>query len=88
MAIEYGAQAMAVHGSLLSANDESTEQLSYLVAAHKVEFWVNWLPDIDQPLTIKAECLIGDANGMIYQFTLYALSRLLVQGRLAVMISQ
>jgi len=87
-AIEYGAQAMAVHGSLLSAKDESTEQLFYLVAAHEVEFRVNWLHDINHPLTIRAERLIGDANGMIYQFTLYALSHLLVQGRLAVMISQ
>lgn len=87
IAIEYGAQAMAVHGSLLAENDEIAGQASYLAAVHDVEFKVSWLHDIDHPLTIRAERLIGDAKGMIYQFSLYALSRLLVQGRVTVMMA-
>jgi len=86
--IEYGAQAMAVHGGLLNANDETVVRTSYLAAACDVKFKVDWLHDIEHPLTIKAERLMVDANGMIYQFSLYALSHMLVQGRLTVMMSK
>ena len=72
VAIEYGAQATSVHGSLLGAKDERTGQASYLAAVRDVEFKVSWLHDIDHPLTVKAERLIDDANGIIYRFSLYA----------------
>jgi len=84
-AIEYGAQAMAVHGKLLSSKQATETQSSYLAAVRDVKFEVSWLHDIDHPLTVRAECLMGDSHGMIYTFSLHALSRLLVQGRLTVM---
>ncbi|GBE09276.1 hypothetical protein BMS3Abin11_02407 [bacterium BMS3Abin11] len=87
VAIEYGAQAMAIHGSMLAENNEIAGQASYLAAVHDVEFKVSWLHDIDHPVTIRAERLIGGAKGIIYQFSLHALSRLLVQGRVTVMMS-
>jgi len=86
-AIEYGAQAMAVHGSLLSSKHTTETQSSYLAAVRDVKFEVSWLHDIDHPLTVRAERLFGDSHGMIYTFSLHALTRLLVQGRLTVMSS-
>ena len=77
---------MAVHGSLLGSA-QTEEQTLYLAAVRDVQFEVNWLHDINQPLTVRAERLMGDDNGMIYQFSVLALSRLLVHGRLTVMMS-
>jgi predicted hotdog family 3-hydroxylacyl-ACP dehydratase len=84
--IEYGGQAMAVHGSLLGSKP-AEDQLLYLAAVRDVHFEVNWLHDIEQPLTVRAERLMADVNGMIYQFSILASSRLLVSGRLTVMMS-
>ncbi len=84
--IEYGGQAMAVHGSLLGSA-QTEEQTLYLAAVRDVQFEVNWLHDIEQPLTVRAERLMADVNGMIYQFSVLVLSRLLVHGRLTVIMS-
>ena len=86
-AIEYGAQAMAIHGSLLSSKQTTEMQKSYLAAIRDVKFGVSWLHDINHPLTVRAERLLGDSQGKIYQFSLHALSSLLVQGRITVMMS-
>jgi predicted hotdog family 3-hydroxylacyl-ACP dehydratase len=77
---------MAVHGSLLGSTP-AEEQLLYLAAVRDVQFELNWLHDIDHPLTVRAERLMADVHGMIYQFSVHALSRLLVHGRLTVMMS-
>jgi predicted hotdog family 3-hydroxylacyl-ACP dehydratase len=84
--IEYGGQAMAVHGSLLGSVKKEGQSL-YLAAVRDVQFEVSWLHDINQPLTVRAERLMADVNGMIYQFSILTLSRLLVSGRLTVMMS-
>jgi len=84
--IEFGGQAMAVHGSLSGLAPEDG-QLLYLAAARDVQFEIDWLHDIEHPLTVQAERLMSDAKGMIYQFSILALSRLLVHGRLTVIIS-
>jgi len=85
--IEYAAQAIAVHGSLISEAPLTSMQQSYLAAVRDVKFEVNWLHDIDHPLTIRAERLIGDQHGLIYRFSLHAMSRLLLEGRITVMLS-
>ena len=84
--IEYGGQAMAVHGSLLGSIKTEGQSL-YLAAVRDVHFEANWLHDINHPLTVRAERLMGDVNGMIYQFSILAVYRLLVSGRLTVMMS-
>lgn len=84
--IEYAGQAMAVHSSLSGATLEEDQSL-YLAAVRDVQFKVDWLHDIDHPLTVRAERLMADDNGMIYQFSVHGLSRLLVFGRLTVMMS-
>lgn len=86
-AIEYGAQAMAVHGSLSESTRIATSQVAYLAAVRDVEFEVDWLHDIDHPLIIHAERLLTDQKGMIYLFSIHALSRLLVKGRLTLMMT-
>ncbi len=84
--IEYGGQAMAVHGSLLGP-EINAEQVLYLAAVRNVQFEVDYLHDIERALTVRAERLMADANGMIYQFSVLASSKLLVSGRLTVMMS-
>ena len=45
--IEYGGQAMAVHGSLLGSIKKEGESL-YLAAVRDVQFEVSWIHDIEQ----------------------------------------
>lgn len=84
-AIEYAAQAMAVHGALL-AGEGSPPAPGFLGSARGVECLVERLDDIPGPLTIVAERLSGDARTLLYAFTVAAGDRPLVRGRAAVVL--
>ena len=79
-AIEYGAQAMALHGRLCG----KTGSVCAVVAAREVEFHVDWLNQIVQPLRIAATVVAESGIAATYQFSVKAANRLLVSGRLTV----
>jgi predicted hotdog family 3-hydroxylacyl-ACP dehydratase len=81
--IEYAAQAMALHGSLLTAAD-APPTLGYLASLRDVSLEVERLDDVAEELTVRAERLTGDANGFLYRFDVTAGERLLLRGRSAV----
>jgi predicted hotdog family 3-hydroxylacyl-ACP dehydratase len=84
--IEYAAQAMAVHGALLAARTERPRQ-GYLASVRGVELRAARLDDIAADLDIEAERLSGDANNVLYRFTVHAAGRLLLGGRAAVILA-
>lgn len=79
--IEYAAQAMAVHGSLLG---DGTPRAGRLASTRGVQCHVRWLDRETADLLITARRISGDDAGMVYDFELRAGDRLLMQGRASV----
>ncbi len=86
--IEYAAQAIAVHGGLVAANKPSfcAPTVGYLANAKDVVWTVDRLDDIETDLSVEAEQLISESGRSIYAFTLSADGRILMQGRVAVVL--
>jgi predicted hotdog family 3-hydroxylacyl-ACP dehydratase len=86
--IEYGAQAMAVHGGLSARARGEVMMGGYLAALRNVEFNVEWLHEIDAPLQVAAMQLLGESGHFMYEFSLMADDRLLLKGRATVMVQK
>jgi predicted exporter/predicted hotdog family 3-hydroxylacyl-ACP dehydratase len=82
---EYGAQAMAVHGALLSSSRTAADGM--LVAMRSVTFTRDWIHDLPSSLRVEAECLQHDAASLQYSFRITHRDEVLVEGRAAVMIN-
>ena len=78
--VEYGAQAMALHGLLCG----KTGSVCAVVSARDVEFHVVWLDKIAQPLRIAATVVAESGIAATYRFSVQTNYRLLVSGRLTV----
>ena len=83
--IEYAAQAMAIHGALLANVDDQPRQ-GYLTSVRNVSLHVARLDDLPGALDVRAERLSGDANNILYQFSLDHEGRCLLEGRAAVVL--
>lgn len=82
---EYGAQAMALHGGLLARRAHGGKAAPGLLAAlREVEFAVDRIDDIAEPLTVIARQQIAGSGGWLYQFEVSAGSRWLARGRVSV----
>lgn len=68
-AIEYAAQAMALHGGLL-AEEGSTPSAGFLASARNTRMSVARLDDIVGALHVRARRLSGDATQVLYEFAL------------------
>lgn len=86
--IEYAAQAMAVHGALIaeslggaSSVEGSVTRGGYLVSLRGVTLFVEQLDNVLASLTVKAERVSGDANTVLYSFTVLDGLRILLSGR-------
>lgn len=86
--IEYAAQAMAVHGALLAPADGARPRAGFLVSVRGTTLHVARLDDIGADLDIEAVCLSGNDGNILYQFSLRAAGRLLLDGRAAVVLNQ
>nr|WP_294864602.1 3-hydroxylacyl-ACP dehydratase [uncultured Pseudogulbenkiania sp.] len=84
-AIEYAAQAMAVHGALL-AGDATPARAGYLTSVRELKWHCRRLDDVAEPLRIHAQRLSGSEINALYRFTLLAGDKLLVSGRLGVVL--
>jgi predicted hotdog family 3-hydroxylacyl-ACP dehydratase len=83
--IEYAAQAMAIHGALLAGQGKPPRQ-GYLASVRSVALHVARLDDLAGELSVRAERLSGDANNILYQFSVSHDGRCLLEGRAAVML--
>ena len=90
-AIEYAAQAMAVHAALVASvscavNGAARPQAGYLTSARAVELRVGRLDDIAADLDIEVERLSGDELSVLYRFSISAEKQLIANGRAAVVL--
>ena len=83
--IEYAAQAMALHGALLTGG-EGTPRQGYLTSVRGVRLHVARLDDLPGELDVRAERLSGDADHVLYRFSVSHDGRCLVDGRAAVVL--
>jgi predicted hotdog family 3-hydroxylacyl-ACP dehydratase len=84
--LEYGAQAMAIHGALV-AGRATKPRAGLLVAAHELLWRVARLDTIAGALTIRARRLLGSSQQVAYEFDVLDGGRSLVSGRASVMLA-
>jgi predicted hotdog family 3-hydroxylacyl-ACP dehydratase len=89
-AIEYAAQAAALHGGLLAEAAGTTAPPGYLASAREVRLGAWRLDDLpaaaDDALCIVAERQAGDAGRLLYAFRIDHGGREIASGRLAVVL--
>ena len=83
--IEYAAQAMAIHGALLAPAD-TTPSHGYLAGVREAELFTDRLDNIEGDLEIEAERLSGDAQIILYRFSVRSSGGILLSGRATVML--
>jgi predicted hotdog family 3-hydroxylacyl-ACP dehydratase len=86
-AIEYAAQAIAVHGALLQPPTGAGPAVGLLASAREVELMVTRLDDVASDLRVTAQRLHSDTRGALYSFALHAEHDLLVRGRASLLLN-
>lgn len=66
-AIEYAAQAMALHGGLL-AEEGTIPSAGFLASVRNVRLSIVRLDEVDGSLHVRARRLSGDRNQVLYEF--------------------
>ena len=86
--LEYGAQAMAIHGALLadSGSPGASRRHGLLVAASDLQWSVERLDQCEAPLVIKAVSEFRSDNQVSYRFEISASSTTVVTGRASVLL--
>jgi len=84
-AIEYAAQAMAVHGGLSGAVT-SRPRAGYLVSLRNVVCFVSHLDEIKGELVIEVRRLVGDAERVMYAFSLAIAEHEILSGHATVVL--
>jgi predicted hotdog family 3-hydroxylacyl-ACP dehydratase len=86
-AIEYAAQAMALHGGLI-APEGSEPSAGFLASARNVRMAVPRLDDIEGVLHVHAQRVSGDASQILYEFAVKdEAGRALAEGRAVVVLN-
>ena len=83
-AVEYAAQAMAVHGGLIAQEQRVKPKIGFLGSVRDVCLRVERLDDLPVPLEIRAVKQLADEHHCLYEFQISAGGRELVSGRAAV----
>jgi len=83
-ALEYGAQAAAVHGGLRARVTGATAAPGYLAALRDGRLFVGSLDDIESALKVEALRLFGDGVNCVYECRVSARDRLLAEGRITI----
>jgi predicted hotdog family 3-hydroxylacyl-ACP dehydratase len=83
--IEYAAQAMALHGALLCTEAEGARQ-GYLTSVRDVAWRVPRLDTLAGALTVRAQRLSGQAQHVLYQFSIEGEGREVLSGRATVVL--
>ena len=84
--VEYAAQALAIHGTLLSGQRDKPPRGGRLAGVRSLELKVHRLDDIEADLQINAIQIMGDENSMVYEFTVDAADRNLLKGKVTVIL--
>lgn len=82
--IEYGAQAMALHGGLLAQAHGERAKPGVLVGVREVNLHVARIDDVADDLDVRATRRVGGDRGWLYDFEVHAAGRSLARGRVSV----
>ncbi len=85
-ALEYGAQAAAIHGGLRARAAGTTAPACYLAALRDARVHRQRLDDLTAPLEVRAKRLFGDAGNTIYQCAISAGDIRVADGRVTIMV--
>jgi len=77
---EYGAQAMAAHGTLRAGTSTGKARPGMLVSLRSVALHCSYLDDLPGPLLIEATCLHASADSLQYSFRASHAGTLLADG--------
>lgn len=84
---EYGAQAMALHGALSNTSGRTGIESGLLASIRKLHLHTDWIDQVEGPMTVRAECLMGAEDSMIYAFNIEAAGERLADGQVMVISS-
>ena len=87
-AIEYGAQAIGLHGGLLTESEETIHRSGLLVGLRQIKLHRTRFDDADEPLIISAHRLLADSHNLLYAFTVHLNRTPLAEGRAAIIMQQ
>lgn len=82
-AFEYGAQAAALHGALLTGKSDGARRL--FAALRDAQLFELRLDTIEQPLQIRATRLLVDGDNAVYSVTIQAGELMVAKARLSLM---
>jgi predicted hotdog family 3-hydroxylacyl-ACP dehydratase len=85
-AIEYGAQAIGLHGGLLAKTNGTPPRSGLLVGLRQIRLHRKRLDDTDTSLIITAQRLLADPHNLLYAFALTLNQEPVAQGRAAIII--
>ena len=85
-AIEYAAQAMALHGALVGEANGRPASPGYLASARGVRLAVLRLDDLPDALVIEATRSSGDARQILYGFVVGHRGNVIAEGRATVIL--
>lgn len=83
-ALEYGAQAMAVHGGLLARARGERAPPGYLAALRDAQLHVERLDTLQAALRVEASCVMADAGNLIYAIRVSAADTAVASARATV----
>lgn len=86
-AIEYAAQAMALHGALVGQAAGAPATPGYLASARGVQLHRLRLDDLPGELLIEAQRQAGDAQQILYHFRVQHAGQPVAEGRAAVVLN-
>lgn len=86
VAVEYAAQAMALHGSILNADLGVPPKGGRLINVRQLILHCARFDELASPLTVHATRLMGDAANVIYSFEVSAEDAMIATGRAGVML--
>jgi len=82
--LEYGAQAMAVHGGLLARESGTRIRPGYLAALRDVMLQQDFIDHITAPLLVHARMIAALTGSFMYRFTISAGNEMLANARATV----
>ena len=87
-ALEYGAQAAAIHGGLRARAAGTTAPACYLAALRDTHLYVGRLDDLPSPLEVRAKRLFGDAGNTVYECAILTSGNVIAEGRVTIMLRE
>ena len=85
---EFGAQAMAIHGGLLTIADGGTPRPALLVSVRNLAVSRDYIDELPGELEITARVLLAGAGGFQYSFEVHHSGDLIASGRVAAMVHE